>query len=246
MAFGFRVTVLPDACPLLRRDRRSRLPLADRVITVTAVVGPIGRDLANLALDLIEQVGQQLRIFEIISRDDDRHELPRRLVRAEVEFTPRAAARVPVLAHLPLALAIDFDAGRVDDQVQRLALAAARQLDLQSSAAAQRRVIGHAQLHAEQTNDRARQAFGGAQRQAVDFRQSRHAQNRRVSVVGGLAALARAAVVMPRRKQIFADPDGQTSTLDKSFVILTPVTETVRALGLLLCHTSKIPALPSP
>jgi hypothetical protein len=34
--------------------------------------------------------------------------------------------------------------------------------------------------------------------------------------------------------------------LDKSFVILTPVAETVRAFGFLLGHTSRLPALSSP
>src|SRR5947209_8236627 len=145
MAFGFRITVLPEARPFARRDGRLRLSLANRFITVTTVVSPVRRDLLDLALDLIEQVLKQLRVLERVGRHHRGHYLARGLVHAEVELAPRPAARVPVLSHLPLALAIDLDAGRVHDQVQRLALLPAHQLDLQRAAAtAQGRVTGHA------------------------------------------------------------------------------------------------------
>lgn len=154
------------------------------------------------------------------------------------------ALPIPMLAHFPLALAIDFDAGGIYHHVQRFRLLAARQLNLQRSATPrERRVTGHAQLQAKQTDDRAGQSFGGAQRQAVDFLQRRHTEDGGVGIVG---RLARARRVIPCVKDIFADPDGQTSTSDQSFVILTPVTETVGAFGFLLGHTSRLPALPSP
>ncbi len=244
---SFRVSMLPDARSLLRRDRRSCSSASDRLIAVAAVVGSIGRDLANLVLDLREQVFEQLRVLERVGRDDNGHKLSGRLIHAEMEFAPCASARVTVLAHFPLTLAIDFDTCGVYHHVERLRLRATRQLNLQRAAATrERRVTGHAQLDAEQADDRARQSFGGAQRQAINFFQSRHAQDGRVGIVSRLAALARAGRVVPRLKNIFTDPDGQTSALDKSFVILTPVTETVSLLGFLFCHTSKIPAAPSP
>src|SRR5215213_8133000 len=43
VAFSLRVTVPPNACPLLRRNRRPRLAPPDGVIAGAAVVGSIGR-----------------------------------------------------------------------------------------------------------------------------------------------------------------------------------------------------------
>src|SRR5919201_3278946 len=56
VALTLRVAVPPDARPLLRRDRGARFPRTDRLITVAAVVGPVGGDLAHLARDLLKQV----------------------------------------------------------------------------------------------------------------------------------------------------------------------------------------------
>src|SRR5215217_986968 len=247
MPFSFRVAVLPNLRPLLWRNSSSRLSLSNRVITVATVIRAIGTHLLDLVCDLRKQVLKQLRVLEVVGRDHDRDKLMGRFVHAEMKFAPRAAARVPVLAHFPLAFAVDLDAGGVHYHVQWLGVAKARQLNRKCAAATtQRRVTGHTQLDTEQLHDRARQPFGGAQRQAVDLFESSHAEDGDVGIGGRLAALARAGLVVPCRKNLFADPDGQTSPLDKSFVILTPVTETVRAFGFLLGHTSRLPALPSP
>ena len=242
-----RVAVLPDTRPLLRRDGRARPQLADRVIAVAAVIGPVGRDLPQLTLDLRKQVRQQSRVLERVGRDHGRHELMGGFIHAEVELAPRAATTPSVLAYLPFTFAVDFDARRVNHDVQRLALPPARQFDLQSSAAAaEGRVTGHAQRHAEQPEERARQALGGAQRQVINLFQRCHAEDGGVGVEDRLAALARTRRVVPRGKHLFADPQRQTSAVDESFVILTPVTETVLGLGFLAFHTSRLPALPSP
>lgn len=247
VAFGFRVAVLPDARPLLRRDRRPRFPPSNRVVTVAAIIRPIGGDLLDLVLDLLKQVWQDLRVFETIGRDHSGHDLPRRLIHTEVEFAPRAAATPPVLPHLPLTLAINFDARRVHHQMQRARLVPARQGDVERAAtAAQGRVTGHAQLDIEQSDDRAQQPAGGPQRQGVNFRERRHAEDGDVGVEGRLPASARARRVLPRRQDLCTDPEGQASAPDQSFVILAPVTETVRAFGFLAFHTSRLPALPSP
>ena len=245
--FSLRVAMLPDACPLLWRDRRSRLSLSDGVITVAAVICSVSRDLAHIILNLLQQVGQQLRVLEIIGRDHYGYELKGRLVHSEMQFAPRSTATVSMLPHFPFALAIDLDAGGIHHHVQRIGLPQARQFNFQRAAAtAKCRVTGDAHLDAEQANDRARQPFGGSERQMVNFFQSRHAEDGRVGIECRLASLARPHMVVPRSKNIFTDPDGETSALSESFVILTPVTETVRLLGSLFCHTSKIPAAPSP
>src|SRR5918912_274385 len=105
VALTLRVAVVPDARPISRRDGCSRFPLSYRVITVAAVVGSVRRDPLDLTLDLLKQVGKYLRVFEATGRDGGRHQLMRGLVHREVELAPGAALRVPVLAHLPLALA---------------------------------------------------------------------------------------------------------------------------------------------
>lgn len=247
MAFCFRVGVLPNLRSLLRWNRSPRSSVSQGVITVAAIVGSISTHLANLVFDLREQVGKDLRVLEVIGCDYDGDKLKGSLVHAEVEFAPRAATRVPVLAHLPLTLAIDLDACRVTDHVQRLRLAKARQLNFQrATTTAQGRITGHAQLHTKQVEERAHQSFGGSKRQAVHLFERCHAEDGSVGIISRLAAPARARRVVPRRKNIFANPDAQTSALDKSFVILTPVTETVLLLGFLLGHTSRLPALLSP
>jgi len=244
---SFRVAMLPDARPLLWRDGRSRFSLSDRVIAVAAIIRAIGRDLAQLILNLFQQVRKYLRVFETIGRDDYGHKLKGGLAYPNMEFAPGAAATPSVLAHFPFAFAVDFDAGGVHHQVQRLGLAEARQHNFQRAATtAKRRVTGHAQLHAEQFDERAGQPFGGAQGQAVHLFQSRHAEDGRIGIVSRLAAFACACRVTPRRKHRLVNPEGQTSTPDQSFVILTPVAETVRAFGFLLFHTKRLPALLSP
>jgi hypothetical protein len=52
-------------------------------------------------------------------------------------------------------------------------------------------------------------------------------------------------VFAPRFQHIDTDPEGQTSAAGESFVIVRPVTETVR-LPLLFGHASRVAALPSP
>ena len=234
---GFRVAVLPDACSLARRDGRACPPLTQGVITVARVVGSISRDLTHLALNLREQVGQQLRVLERVGRHRRRHDLSGRLVHAEVKFAPRPALRVSVLAHLPLALAIHLDAGRVHHQMPRPRLLARRQLNLQSAAAArERRVTGHAQLHAEQSDDGGHQSFGSPQRQMVNLCQSRHTKDERGGVSVWPTAPTRALRLTPRPKHVFADPQRQASTPDKRFVIVRPVADAVLAFAFLFGH----------
>jgi hypothetical protein len=52
--------------------------------------------------------------------------------------------------------------------------------------------------------------------------------------------------VAPLSEDVLCDPQRETSTPDQSFVILAPVTETVRAFRILVFHISRLPALLSP
>ena len=243
-----RVAVLPDARSMARRNRRLYSALPQRVITAPAVVGSVSGDLADFIFHLRQQVGQQLRVLEIVGRDHDGDTLMGCFVHREVEFAPRPALRVAMLAHFPFAFAVNFEAGRVHHQMQRLTtMAMTRQLDLHRPApTAQSSVIGHAQRQAKQLDDRREQTLGGAQRQVIDLCQRRHTEDRRLGIDTRCAALTRALGLPPLRDHALTQPQRQASTPDQGFVILTPVAETVLSLGFLLGHTSRLPALPSP
>jgi len=247
MTCATSVPMTPDARPLLRRDDRPRLAFSDGVVTLAVVVAAIARHLPQLARHLSEQVGEHLPVPEVIGRHDNGRHLARLFVHAQVQLAPRPPLRPAVAAHFPLALAVDFHARRVHHQVQRFISAQARQRDFeQSSAPAQGRVAGHAQAKSEQADHTAQQPFGGAQRQAVDLRERRHAEDGRVGVGLRSSAPTCALIVLPLSDDVICDPERETSTSDQSFVILAPVTETVRAFRILAFHTSRLPALPSP
>ncbi len=246
-SFGLAVAVLPDARSLLWWDGCSRLARSDQEITIPAVIRSIRRHLAHLILKLIEQVGQDLRVFERVGRDHRRHNLARRFVGGEVEFAPSAPLRVPVLAHLPFSFAIDFHSRRIHHQMQCFGFRAAWQLNFQRLAPSREsRVIGHGQRNLEQLDDRREQPLSGAQRQIVNFRQSRHALNRRLGISARLSPLAARRWVLPRRDAVLVNPQGQSSAFDQSRVIFFPVTETVCAFRSFAFHTSRLPALLSP
>ena len=246
-SFGFRVAVLPDARSLLWRDGRLRLARRDQEITVPAVIRSIRRHLTNLIVNLVEQVGQYLRVFERVGRHHRSDNLARRLVGGEVEFAPGAPLRVPVLAHLPFSFAIDFHARRIHHQMQGLAGRAAGQGNFQIFAPSREsRVIGHGQRNFEQLDDRREQPGGGTQRQVVNFRQRRHALNGRLGISARLATLTARRWMLPRRDTVLVNPERQASAFDQRGVIFFPVTETVRAFRSFAFHTSRLPALLSP
>jgi hypothetical protein len=80
----------------------------------------------------------------------------------------------------------------------------------------------------------------------INLRQSRHAEDGRVRVSARHTAPARALMLAPLYEDVIVDPQRQTSTPDESFVIFSPVTETVLSLGFLARHNSRLPALPPP
>ena len=242
----FRVAVAPDARPLLRRDDGPRAPRADGVVTPPVVVAAVARHLPDDALDLLKQAGQRLPVAARVGRDGGGRHLAGRLVHAEVQLAPGAPLRPAVAPDLPLALAVDFDARRVHHQVQRPGLRPPRQRDLKRLAApAQGRVAGRGQLDAEQFKDREEQAARGSQRQAVDLGERRHRQDGRRGVGARAAAPPTALMLVPRLQRVSPDPEGETSAAGEGFVIVSPVTETVR-LPLLFGHASRVAAPASP
>ena len=241
------VAMLPNLRIPLRRNRRSGLAFADRLITIAFVIRAIATDLLNLILDLLKHRFQHLAIGNIVGRHDCRQYLAGRFIGTKVQLAPGAALRVAMLANFPFAFTKDLHAGRIDDHVQRFVLVAARQNDLQGgTAAAQLAVIHDRQVQAKQLHDGLHQALGGAQRQMINLFERRQTQDRGVTVGARLAGFAGFLAVAPSRDHVIADPEGEASALDEGRVIVFPVAEAIGALSFLGLHKSRIPALSSP
>ena len=95
--------------------------LGDGVMALAGVVGAVSGDAADLLIgrDLVEQLGQHGRVAHVAGGELGRPDLQRLLVDPDVDLAPDAAFRAAVLAGVPLAFALDLDAGAVDQQVQR-------------------------------------------------------------------------------------------------------------------------------
>ena len=231
------IPMTPDARPPLRRDNRPRRAFSDGLVTLTVVIAAVARHLPQLARHLPEQVGQHLTIAAVVGRHNRGRHLACVFVHAQVQLAPRPPLRPAIASHLPLTLAVDFDARRVHHQVQRLIPAQARQRDRErTAAAAQGRVRGHAQRESRQPDDAAHQPFGGAQRQAVNLCHGRHAEDGGVGVGARHAAPTRPLMVPPLGENVIRDPQRQASTPDKGFVIVRPVADAVLALLSLFGH----------
>ena len=243
----FAVTVLPNPGILLRRDRRFRLPFFERFIAPAFVIGAIAADLLNLALDLLKQIFDDLRVGNIVGRHHRGDNLARRFVGANVQFSPRPTLAVAVLTNFPFAFAKDFDARRIDHQMQGLAFGQARQSHPKpGAAAAQGGVVGCRHFDSKQLDNRKQQPLSGAQRQVIDLFERRHAGDGDVTIGVGLAAFASLFLVKPEGQHFVTNPERQTSTLHESGVILFPIAEAVSAFGVFFLHKSRIPPLSSP
>ena len=125
-----------------------RAACGDRSVAWLGVVGPITADDIEwlVARDLIGQFGQEVAVGNVLVRHQRGTRLTGVRVEPEMHFAPRAALRIAMLTYLPFALAVDFHAGAVDYQMDRLAVANDRQLDFKRlRTAAERRVTRHGQ-----------------------------------------------------------------------------------------------------
>src|SRR5215213_1709279 len=241
------IAMLPYLRISARRDGGPGFSFPDCLITVPLIVGAIAADLLNLIIDLLKQLFEHLAIGHIVGCHHSGNDLARGFIGTYVQFAPGASLRVAMLADFPFAFAKDFHARRIHYHVQRLIVVAAWQDDFQSgAAAAQGRVVGHRQIHAEQLDDRQQQALGGTQRQMVDLFERCHTQDGGVAIGIASTGFARLLLIVPDGEHIVTNPQRQASALNQSLVILFPVAETVALLSFLFLHKSRLPALPSP
>jgi len=112
---------LPWLGVLARWDDSVGTTIGDRVGALARVVGAICRHATNLLIlrNLAEKVRQHRRVADMASGDLDGSDLQRLLVDPEVDLAPDPPFGAAMLAYVPLAFALDLDAGAVDQQVQR-------------------------------------------------------------------------------------------------------------------------------
>lgn len=95
--------------------------ICNGVVAIARVVGTVGRDAADLLIrrDLTQKVEQHGRIADVVSGNLDRSDLERLFVDSKVDLAPDAPFGPTMIARVPLAFPLDFDAGAVDQKVQR-------------------------------------------------------------------------------------------------------------------------------
>ena len=100
------------------RDGGTRVPLGDRRMAAVAVVGAIGRDLGDLAFDLIEQAGQDFAVAPGGGRHFDADDVLTGLVNRQMDLPPRATLTHPVLTHFLFTFAEDLQSRRIDHHMR--------------------------------------------------------------------------------------------------------------------------------
>jgi hypothetical protein len=243
----FAVAVRPNPGILLRRYRRLRSPLFDGFITEVLIITAIAADLLNLFFDLFEQLFDDLPITDIVTRHHCGNNLAAAFISTDMEFAPRPALAVAVLPDFPFAFAKDFDARRINDQMQSFAFAVSRQGESQAPAvAAQGGEVGCRHLKVEQVDERRQQAFGGAQREMINLFESRHTGDGDVAIGVRATPFVSLLLIDPEPQDFVTKPEREASALHESRVILFPVAEAIGAFGVFFLHKSRIPALSSP
>src|SRR5262244_2298838 len=104
------VAVLPNLGVPARRHHRRGPARGECIVAGALVIGPGGTDLADFSLYLRYQIGQDRIIRHPGFARHGRDNLARGLIYRQVQFAPGAPLAPAMLAHFPLALAVDLEA----------------------------------------------------------------------------------------------------------------------------------------
>src|SRR5690606_37550953 len=207
---------------------------------LAGIIGSVSGDAADLLAcrDLAEQVGQDRCITDMAPGDLDSADLQCLLVDSEVDLAPDAPLGAAVLARVPLAFALNLDAGAVDQQVQRPFGATIRNVDGEGLlASAQRAEVGHRPVKADQ----AQQAFDEPGRlPECHAEQHLHCQ---ASLNGSIAVCLLATTLACRRGipgHLGVKPDRQRAPALERFIVGWPVPGLV-SRGCVSAHASQLP-----
>ena len=91
----------------------------DRIMALASVVGAVGGHRTDLFAKryLAEQIGQDRCVTDMAPGDLDSADLQRFLINPEMDLAPDPPLGTAMLAGVPLAFALNLDAGAVDQQV---------------------------------------------------------------------------------------------------------------------------------
>ena len=97
-----------------------RITRRNRIVAFARIVGPVGSHAAKLLIgrDLAEQVGQHRGVANTTAGDFDRTDLQRFRIYTNMYLAPEPSLGAAVLARVPLAFTLRFDARTIDQKVQ--------------------------------------------------------------------------------------------------------------------------------
>src|ERR1700722_5151880 len=134
--------------------RRFWVALGNSVVDDLAIVRPVCRHRRNVSIDLIEEVWQFGDVTDIILRQFHHDDFMRIGIDTEMQLAPAPARADAVFLIEPLALAVNLQAGAVDQQMQWLCGVDSLRQDRQAAtAAAQCGMIGNSDVDLEHVGD---------------------------------------------------------------------------------------------
>jgi len=119
LATGFGIAPLDGIGARRNNDGNAGAVVADGVVGWFAVIGAIGRELPNRAVDLVEQQLHLRGIAGILVGHDLGDDLAAVGIQCQMQFTPASPRPGTMVFLQPLAGAVDLKPGAVDEDVHR-------------------------------------------------------------------------------------------------------------------------------
>jgi hypothetical protein len=110
---------LPGHCVPAGRDDGGGTAGGDGHVALPSVEGAVCGDAFDLLMrrDLVEEFGQHWRVADVAAGELCSRDLQCLLVHPNVDLAPDAPFRAAALTGVPLAFALDLDAGTVDEKL---------------------------------------------------------------------------------------------------------------------------------
>ena len=205
---------------------------SQRIKHLLFVIGPIPAYHPHRLVDLGQQGGDLRSIIATIGRQRLGDHLAGGLINPHMQFAPRTPFGPAVLAGFPLALTIDFQAGRIHHQVHRFMRALFRQHHRQwPLATRQSRVVRHGQSQPHQTQQRLDKTLRLAQRQPKQHPHRQHPFNRAIRIDKLSTPLTRPLSIPPFPQRI-VQPHRQATTSHQRPIIRRPILNPIHRVRL--------------
>ena len=183
-------------------------------------------------VDLGQQRGDLRGIIDPMGRQRLGDHLTGGLMDPHMQFAPSPPFGPAVLTDFPLALTVDFQAGRIYHQVHRFIGALGRQHHRQVPLATrQGRVIRRRQFQLHQVQKRLDKALRLAQRQPKQHPHRQHPFNRWIRIYK-LSTPLRRPLIIPLLPQRIVQPDRQATAGDQRPIIRRPIFDPIHRFRL--------------